>query len=234
MFSAASFAPPAFATIVKLDTDEVCAETRAVSLSRDKKSPTPTEHVLPILKQLAPVPAKEWKHLEPSFRLTTLARGESLTRAGEVAEQIGIVVSGLIRKVHVSARGRSIVRGFAGRGTIVGAYVSLLTRRPSYLAVEALEPTELFVLPWSDVEGLYDRHPCWERLGRRFAEAALLERESRAHELLTLSPTERFTQFCETHREILARLRSYDVASYLGITPVSLSRLRARARARRR
>lgn len=60
------------------------------------------------------------------------------------------------------------------------------------------------------------------------AELTLLEREARAHELLTLSASERYARFCETHRALLPELRSYDIASYLGITPVSLSRLRAR------
>jgi CRP-like cAMP-binding protein len=64
------------------------------------------------------------------------------------------------------------------------------------------------------------------------AEAMLLEREARAHELLTLTATERYTRFRDTHRELLSLLRSYDIASYLGITPVSLSRLRARHRSR--
>ena len=88
------------------------------------------------------------------------------------------------------------------------------------------------MLPWSELEALYTRHVCWQIVGRRFAETALLEREARAHELLTLNAAERFAGFCETHRALLPHLRSYDIASYLGITPVSLSRLRARVRRR--
>jgi CRP-like cAMP-binding protein len=127
-----------------------------------------------------------------------------------------------------TARGKRVVRGFGGPGSVVGAYASLLTREPSHLRVEALEPTRLFVWPWSETESLYARHVCWQIVGRRIAEANLLEREQRAHQLLTASATERYRRFCETHRELMPRLRDYDIASYLGITPVSLSRLRAR------
>ena len=203
-----------------------------MSLSQDKKrapSPSPEAHVRPVVTALAPVPASEWRHLERRLRLETLATGDRLTHAGDVADRFGFVVRGLVRKVHVTERGRLVVRGFGGPGSIVGAYASLLTQTPSYLSVEALRPTVLYVLDWAEMEGLYARHVCWQVVGRRLAEANLLEREARAHELLTLSATERFTRFCATHRALLPTLRSYDIASYLGITPVSLSRLRARA-----
>jgi CRP-like cAMP-binding protein len=60
-----------------------------------------------------------------------------------------------------------------------------------------------------------------------------VEREERAHELLTASATERYARFCAAHRSLLPRLRDYDIASYLGITPVSLSRIRGRLKSGR-
>lgn len=190
--------------------------------------------MLPVLRSLSEIPAKEWRYLAPRLQLRALPAGAALTRAGEVADQLGFVVSGLIRKLHVTPRGKLVVRGFGGPGSVVGAYVSLLTGEPSHLSVEALTDSELFVLSWGELESLYERHVCWQRLGRRFAELTLIERETRAHELLTLSAAERFARFCADHRDLLPRLRSYDIASYLGITPVSLSRLRARERSRAR
>jgi CRP-like cAMP-binding protein len=181
-----------------------------------------------LVQQLAPLPANELAHLESRLTFRRLDRGEFLTEAGQVAAHVGFVVSGLIRKAHVTPRGKPVVRGFAGPGAVVGAYVSLLTGAPSYLSVEALRDSELFVLKWSDLNLLYARHACFQALGRRLAELTLLEREERAHELLTLSAGERYARFRETHHALLPELRSYDIASYLGITPVSLSRLRAR------
>ena len=185
-------------------------------------------HVLPLLERLTPLPKPEWAYLERRLRLETLAPKQTLTRSGEVADRLGFVVSGLIRKLHVTERGKRVVRGFGGPGSVVGAYASLLTGEPSHLSVEALEPSALFVLPWSEMEALYARHVCWQILGRRMAELNLIEREQRAQELLTASATQRYARFCDTHRSLLPRLHAYDIASYLGITPVSLSRLRAR------
>ena len=105
---------------------------------------------------------------------------------------------------------------------------SSTTGAPSYLSVEALCDSELFTLPWSELNSLYARHTCFQTIGRRLAEVTLLEREARAHELLTLTASERYARFLQTHQALLPELRDYDIASYLGITPVSLSRLRAR------
>jgi CRP-like cAMP-binding protein len=160
--------------------------------------------------------------------LRTLLPGEALTQAGEVATCFGFVVSGLIRKLHVTERGRRVVRGFGQPGEVVGAYASVLSGEPSNLRVEALLETQLFVVEVSTLRELYTRHHYWDRLGRRLAEHFLLEREARAHELLTLNATERYARFCASHCKILPLLKSYDIASYLGVTAVSLSRLRSR------
>ena len=198
-----------------------------MSFTTDK---TAERCVLPVLRQLAPIPAEEWAYFARRLSWLQLEPQQALSEAGVVADRLGFVVQGLIRKLHLTERGKRLVRGFGGPGSVVGAYASLLTQQPSHLRVEALEPTQLFVLSWTEIEPLYARHVCWQIVGRRLAEANLVEREQRAHELLTASATERYRRFCEAHRELLPRLRAYDIASYLGITPVSLSRLRARPR----
>jgi len=203
-----------------------------MSLTLDKIRAEADAFVLPILRQFSAIPSQEWRFAASKLRPVTLNTGQALTRAGDIAEELGFVTEGLIRKLHVTPRGKLVVRGFGGRGSVVGAYVSMLTAQPSYLSVEALEPTRLLVLRVRDLQGLYARHACWQAVGRRFAEETLIEREARAHELLTLSASERYARFCQSHRALLPKLRSYDVASYLGISPVSLSRLRARERAR--
>jgi CRP-like cAMP-binding protein len=205
-----------------------------MSLTAVKNRPRPSEHVLPLLQRFTPIPKAEWKHAETLLRFRELAAGDALTEAGNVADRLAFVVRGLLRKLHVTARGKPIVRDFAGPGSIAGAYVSLLTGKPSYLRVEALEATALFVLEWKELDALYERHACWQTLGRKLAESFVIERETRAHELLTLSASERYASFCATHRDFVPRLRAYDIASYLGITPVALSRLRAREHETRR
>ncbi len=136
-----------------------------------------------VLEQLAPLPPAEWRYFERRLRPCDLQARGVITREGEVASCFGFVVSGLVKKVHVTEGGRVVVRGFGGPGSLVGAYASLLTQQPSYLRVEALRPSQLLLVDWSLMPDLYARHACWQSLGRRIAESMLLEREARAHEL---------------------------------------------------
>ncbi|HEX2730329.1 MAG TPA: Crp/Fnr family transcriptional regulator [Polyangiaceae bacterium] len=210
-----------------LDMEQCCPNSSGVSLSRDKIE-SPIERVSQALRALAPLPLRELHYLETRLRLLELGRGEALTRAGEIADCFGFVVSGLIRKRFVTPAGRAVVRGFGAPGSWVGAYASLLTGQASYLAVEAVLDSDLVVLDWSEMNTLYRRHAAWQEIGRKIAEALVLEREQRAHELLVLSARERYLRFCDSHRALLPHIKGYEIASYLGITPVSLSRLKAR------
>lgn len=128
--------------------------------------------------------------------------------------------------VKVADRDRESRRSVTGsqragqlRRSLVGAHVSLLTGTPSYLSVEALRDSELFVLQWSELNALYARHACFQSIGRRLTETLLTEREARAHELLTLSASKRYARFRQTYGAPLPEFRGYDIASYLGITP---------------
>ena len=200
-----------------------------IALTQDKKaSARAYERARSLLVGLAPVPSVEWRYFARQLRTARLARGELLTRAGELADCFAFVVAGLLKKLHVTARGKPVVRGFSGPGELAGAYASLLSQQPSQLSVEAVVDSTLLVMPWQTWTSLYGRHACWQAVGRRVAETLFLEREARAHELLTQSPSERYAAFCRRHEALLPQVRQYDIASYLGITPVSLSRLRAR------
>jgi len=197
-------------------------------MDRNERRRAWEDPVRAVLEAMAPLPEEEWAFARGLFAESTLERGASLTSVGQVADRFAVVLTGLLRKVHVTEKGRTVVRGFSRAGSFAGAYASLLTGQPSYLAVEAVIPSRLLVLRWPDMLVLYERHVCWQIFGRKVAEAQLLEREERAQDLLTLSASERYERFVAAHRDVLEHLRSADVASYLGITPVSLSRLRGR------
>ena len=73
---------------------------------------------------------------------------------------------------------------------------------------------------------LYETDKEWERVGRKMAELAYIDMERFYHEMLTLTPAERYRRLEKNMRSLLCRVSQYHVASYLGITPVSLSRIR--------
>lgn len=92
-----------------------------------------------------------------------------------------------------------------------------------------LAPTELLTFPYALLLELYDTWPVYERFGRLLAEYHLLGTDARLSELLLLSPEQRYQALLGSHKiKILERIPQHYIASYLGVTPVSLSRIRAR------
>jgi CRP-like cAMP-binding protein len=205
------------------------------SLSRDKKRIVEAHAAIleRWLERHATVPETEWRKLLAGLEVHTIDAGACLTRAGEVADRFGLIADGVVRFSIDTEDGRSYVRRFGGSGDLVGAYVSLLTGAPSLVSIEALVPTTMIALRWKHWCTLLEGHACWIELDRRLTRQLLIEREMRAMALLTQTPEQRYAEFRATHGHLLAQLRQVDIASYIGITPVSLSRMRARFRRRR-
>jgi CRP-like cAMP-binding protein len=185
------------------------------------------------LAPYAQVPEGELRRLVRLLKDRVLEKGEFFGKAGERPSEFALVVSGLLRKFYVTQDGRQMTRGFAMAGELVGPYAALLTHTESKLAVQALETSRVIAVQFAAFEALYEHHACWNTLGRRVAEQMFVEREQRESDFLTLTPEQRYEKFLLERPDIAQRVPQYQVASYIGITPVSLSRLRARRQRRR-
>lgn len=155
-------------------------------------------------------------------------RGEYLLRGGERATHVMAVIEGLVREHYVDAQGVEHTRSFVREGEVSGSLVDLLSGLPAMTYVEALEPTRALIFPYAELDRLTAKHPCLTEVSRRSAEALAVRKTRREHELLTKSAEERYATWRSEHRALDARLSRKLVASYLGITPEHLSRLRAR------
>jgi len=91
---------------------------------------------------------------------------------------------------------------------------------------QALEPTRLLVTDYDDYDRLFDEHPAFDRLGRKLLELSLQRKELRERSFLEQTAKERYIDFMRDHADLARRLPQYHIASYLGITEVTLSRLR--------
>jgi CRP-like cAMP-binding protein len=182
------------------------------------------------IRRLARIPPEQWARLEGFLRPRRIPKGESFIEPGQPSSEAGIIVSGLMRLYYTDTEGREATKAFRGPGEMVAAYAELLEKRPSRISVEALEDTELLVVRYERVTALYDDHPSWQELGRAIAEDHYRQRERREQELLLNSATERWQDFNKERPDLAARLPQKIIASYLGITPVALSRISASSR----
>ncbi len=185
-----------------------------------------------VLSLASPPPAQLREFLDQG-RAITVSKGAFLCAPGETEHQLGFVHEGLLRYHVVTAEGLDATKDFAVPGSFAGSFGSAIRGAPAEVSVSAVESSRLTVWPFSSVRSLYAKHLEWERLGRRVAEMLYLRKERREIDFLLLDASGR----CEAARrelgESFARIPRHLLASYLGIAPESLSRLRARTLRRR-
>jgi CRP-like cAMP-binding protein len=181
------------------------------------------------LKTFVTFTDEEWSVLRTSMRTNPIAKKQVFVRLGEVSNTVGFVIAGSLRQYYITPENDERTTYFFFEGALVGGYLSFVAKKPSLVAIEAMEDTHILTFPYSALEALYDLYPAWERFGRKIAEYLVLGLEERLVEHLMYSPEERYERLLTSHRtKIIERVPQQYIASYLGITPVSLSRIRAR------
>jgi CRP-like cAMP-binding protein len=171
------------------------------------------------------LPRAEWAAFEALLSARRLRKGELFIKPGDASGRFGLVRSGLLRFYYVGADGSDATKAFRGPGEFAAAYAEMLMGAPSRTHIEALEDSELLVADYARIKGLYRRHAGWQELGRLIAENFYINKERREFELLQLSARERYALFDQEYPGLAKRIPQYHVASYLGITPVALSRI---------
>ncbi|MBP1993222.1 Crp/Fnr family transcriptional regulator [Paenibacillus eucommiae] len=174
------------------------------------------------------IPDTEWQWFLTQLQRQKLGKNDYFIRSGEHARSIAFCVEGLFRFYYDSEQGKEVNKSFCGRGEFVAAFSALLLKVPSSLHIQALEDSDLLIVSYDVFVSLYERHICWERLKNRLVEKLFIKKEQREKELLLCSAEQRYHIFVEEYPELHERIPQYHIASYLGITPVALSRIRRR------
>lgn len=180
------------------------------------------------LNQFAPISESEKAQLERFLYVKNLKSGEILFQEGKPSDVVAFVLRGFMFSYYTTANQEYKVKKFAWEGRITSPYSTLIMGKSiCYFSAVALEDSALVCINYKDLSRLCDTHACWQKIGRRIAELSLVERENREYEALCLPLSERYEIFLERHHDILHRIPQYLIASYLGVSPVSLSRIRA-------
>jgi CRP-like cAMP-binding protein len=176
------------------------------------------------------IPPEEWLVFENKAVEKRLNKGDFLLQAGDTSLEFGIVLKGIIRLYYADPSGKEHIKAFRREGELVGPYAEMLLRIPSRTFIQALESTVALMINKDDFVPFYDRHPCWLKIGRIVAEKHFLAKEQREFEFLQLDVYGRYKKFCEDNKFLLGKIPQHQIASYLGVTPVALSRVLSRAR----
>ena len=190
-----------------------------------------SDGVFGALRLAAEVPDSKWDLLSRSLSESSFCKGQNFVRQGDQPDRIGVVTSGLFVEFTDTSAGKRHVRDFSCEGDLIGPYSSLLMKSTtSEVSIQALENSSIVVMPFDVFTSFYERHASWQKLGRLVAEHCFMKRERREFDLLRYSAAERFAAFKRERQDLLNRVPRHMIASHLGMTPVSLSRLTVKAR----
>ncbi|MDX2235877.1 MAG: Crp/Fnr family transcriptional regulator, partial [Hyphomonadaceae bacterium] len=156
-----------------------------------------------------------------------LTRGEHLFREGDRAQTLYFIQSGLLRYYYL-ADGSEHTGQFFDEGMFLADVFSLTTDAPGSQNIDALEATVVLTIPRAALYAAYDADHAYERFGRRVMEEVVAGSQRRSASLLQKTPEERYAHFIAARPSVARRVPQYVIASYLGITPEALSRIRRR------
>ncbi|MEO8066228.1 MAG: Crp/Fnr family transcriptional regulator [Flavobacteriales bacterium] len=161
--------------------------------------------------------------------LATFPRRAYLSRSGDHVDAVYYIHTGLVRMILVDGKGTEHTHYFAYEDRIFGEYSSFLQGTAAVSDLQALEKTEVVVIPRVAIEWAYANMAQGDRLGRLVAESYFVYKDVRLQGMLALPPKVRYEQLTRVFPDVHARVPQHMIASYLGITPEYLSRLKKAA-----
>jgi CRP-like cAMP-binding protein len=180
------------------------------------------------IRQRVTVSENELQRIMAGFSRRSTRKNELLVSRGNVCRSLFFVHQGCIRTFYIQEKGNESTRYIALEGQFGTALSSFISGQPTLEYVQTPEPSELLEISRSDFYALLDQIPAFEKLYRISLEYAQLLNTWRLESLISMDARSRYEYLMQTNPAIIQRLSNRIVASYLGISQESLSRLKSR------
>ena len=182
---------------------------------------------LQFCNQFSPLEKDATDELFQNLNTKTFQKGEHLLKEKKVCKQLFFINEGLTKLFFVNDDKEFIMRFFS-ENVLFTAFESYLTQAPSKYSIIALEPTTVTLISQKEMETLCKKYHGMETFFRKLVSIATVKMTKRISEMLEENATTSYNQFVRENSQIHKRISLGDLASYLGITQQSLSRIRAR------
>ncbi len=164
--------------------------------------------------------------VKPYFIAKKLRKKQYLLQEGDVGKYTGFVEKGALRSYTVNEKGNEQILQFALEGWWIGDNYSFHTGEPSVYNIDALDDSELLLITSASMEQMLDKVPKMEKYFRILLQNSMTALQRRLIASLSLTSEEKYKRLIKVYPDIIQRVPQHMVASYLGITPETLSRIR--------
>lgn len=180
------------------------------------------------LTKYTPIPESEWLKLTTKLSVLRFNKNDFFIHEGDKPDKLSFIVSGIFRVFYTSEKAEEKVLVFRAENKFLTAFSSFLENKPSVLSLQALEESLLLYIPLTDYNELLGGHSCWQIITSKLTQEIFIEKEKREREFLSDDAETRYLNFIRKYSDIENRINQYQVASYLGISHVTLSRIKGK------
>lgn len=187
----------------------------------------PTNQLRTTLEQHVAISDADWDYINTKLELFKAEKGETLTQSNSTECNLYFICSGISR-LYYEKETRDITLNFGFPDNFISSYSSFLTQKGSEFVLQTLTPSVLIKISKVDLDEIYRETKCGQELGRLFAEQFFLYMSQRETDFMLKSPTERYLDLFDQQPRLIQEIPLKYLASYIGVTPQALSRIRAK------
>lgn len=167
-----------------------------------------------------------WDSLTLEIKVHSLSKGECLLNQGEASANMFFLSRGLVRYYSLSESGKEYTQTLAKAPKLVGSTRALTLAQPASFSIEAVVDSVAFSFSWQSFYQQMSQDLAFTQAYIKFLESIFIAKEQKEHAMVKHSATQRYLDFCRDFSELKDTLPKQQIASYIGITPIALSRIR--------
>lgn len=179
------------------------------------------------LEEKVTIPESEWDFIASKLEIKTYKKKEFLITSNAVENNIYFILEGVFR-MFIDLPEKDITVDFGFPNNFISSYSSFLTQNPSVSCIQSLTKSKVIYITREDLDQIYKKTKVGESIGRIFAEEFFRYKSKRELSFLIESPTDRYLNLVKEQQQLIQEIPQKYLASYIGITPQALSRIRGK------
>ena len=178
------------------------------------------------LKQFSPLSEQEFEDIFIYFKEQKLKKNEYFIKQGQICKDVGFIVKGILRVYYINDKGDDITSCFCTESRLTTSYKSMVAKEPSQLNIQALSNVELFVISYTDLKHLQTKSFAWQQFINFVLQNEYFNLEKYISVLNNETAIDKYQRLLKEQPQIIQNAPVQYIASYLGVTRRTLSRIR--------